>query len=228
MNVEILYPAWNRREFTEESLRALADNTDWGRVSRVVFYDDGSEDGTRQTVETFRHSLPVPSVLRDTRYGSCIAVMNDYLQSAREVDLFAKIDSDTMVPPGWLDVCLQTMAGSPELSLLGIEALATGRDGNLGWEPTDEIGGIGLMRQKVFQGQTLPHQGIYAGFNFWQQAHPEVLKGWVSPPLHVFLLDRLPMDPWRTISDRYIGRGWQRPWKNYTQQDSWLWDWWLP
>ena len=34
-------------------------------------------------------------------------------------------------------------------------------------------------------------------------------------PLKVFLLDRLPGEPWASLSRKYIAKGWQRAWSGY-------------
>jgi hypothetical protein len=71
----------------------------------------------------------------------------------------------------------------------------------------------------------VPH-GTYGGFTDWQLLHKEVRKGWILPPLKVFLLDRLPMEPWASLSRKYIAAGDQRPWANYKPADAHLWSWW--
>lgn len=224
--IEILYLTFNRKAYTAETLAALLANTNWREVSRVVVYDDCSSDGTRELLGDVAPGWPVPMEIVDGRFGSPVTVMNEYLQRPAGGDVFCKLDSDTMVPPGWLDECLAVMA-DPKLGILGIEACARPRTGSRGYEPTRVIGGIGLMRRDLFREELRPHH-IYGGFGDWQLQHPEIIKGWISPALEVFLLDRLPMNPWREMSDEYIRRGWQRPWKNYTQADSHLWRWWQP
>lgn len=70
-----------------------------------------------------------------------------------------------------------------------------------------------------------PHS-IYGGFTEWQTDNPRVIKGWAFPPLRVFLLDRLPIEPWASLSDEYIRNGWQREWTRYPKTVSSLWEWW--
>ena len=48
MSVSLLFPAFNRLEFTKQSWAALMANTDWSLVSEFHVYDDGSTDGTRE------------------------------------------------------------------------------------------------------------------------------------------------------------------------------------
>ena len=72
-----------------------------------------------------------------------------------------------------------------------------------------------------------PHS-TYGGWTDWQIQHTEIIKGWLCPPIKLFLLDRLPMEPWASLSKRYIAEGQQRPWSLYDQKDAaQLWQWWI-
>lgn len=225
MKIDILFPVYNRREFANEALKALTQNTDLDRA-RLCVHNDSLNEGP-------------------------VAVMNRFLARDDGSAIFAKIDSDTIVPPGWLDAALAVMQENPELDLLGIEPPASRTPAPWGgrvaipefygpfisatlqgpaYARCDMIGGIGLMRRSAFAGREpmIPHaQNGVGGFSDWQLKHPEVTKGWIVPPLNVFLLDRLPIEPWASLSKEYIQKGWQRPWTNYSLSDSALWEWWL-
>jgi hypothetical protein len=276
MTLDILFLAKNRLEFTRETLAALERNTNWDLVRSVCVWDDGSERETadylkswfdRMTVKYWRVPKGLVWLIAGHRgVGAPASVMNLFLgdpfwTEESRPDLFAKIDNDTVVPPGWLDACYAVMEAHPELDLLGIEPpasrvpkIAGGRrcitpetdyrtwrggyyeSGDLpagsvlvpGYAPCQSIGGIGLMRTRAFlENAPLKPHSIYGGFTEWQLQHPHVTKGWMVPPLEVFLLDRLPMEPWASLSRRYEAKGWQRPWSKYPK-DSTLWKWWQP
>lgn len=217
--IDILFPVHNRPEFVEVSRAALETNTDWSKARLLVH--------------------------EDPRGAGPVAIMNDYL-SRPGSEIFAKIDSDTIVPPGWLEAGLAVMEAHPELGLLGIEPPLSrtpapwmrgkrepAPEGALqnasGYARCESIGGIGFLRRSIFASpdRMRPHgfHGV-GGFTDWQLRHPEVIKGWILPPLQVFLLDRLPIEPWASLSKEYIRKEWQRPWTNYSLADSQLWDWW--
>lgn len=226
--IDILFLSCNRLEFTRASIVALIANTDWSQVGRVIVYDDSSEDGTREFLESLR--FPVETEFRPGIYGSPVRVMIDYLcsiPSERDVT-FCKVDNDTMLPPGWLGECLKVMKHHPEVDLLGIEAMRPVVTENT-WraaEEADHIGGIGLMRNRCFL--TLPRPNGRFGFTAWQNKSGWVRKAWINPALPVFLLDRMPMEPWISLSREYIAKGWQRPWDRYSMEQSAMWDWWQP
>lgn len=242
--LDLLYLNYNRCKFAEASLRTLLVNTDWSLVRRIWFYDDGSTDGALELLTRFRWPVPYEAVMGNF-FRAPVASMNDFIWQRSRAGVFAKLDSDVIVPPGWLGVCAEVMERNPHLDLLGIEPpmsrtpapWANGRRlpapesysplNISGYAPCDAIGGIGLMRRSAFTGRApmKPHS-THGGFQDWQLAHPEVRKGWVVPPLRLFLLDRLPVEPWASLSREYIAQGWQRPWTNYTMADSALWDWW--
>lgn len=206
--IDILFLTYHRLEFARASMAALLANTDWSLVRRLIIYDD--------------------SVMK---LGGPVAVMNHYLQSGDTTPIFAKIDSDTMVPDGWLNECVAVMDKHPELDLLGIEAFRPVVAGKAErtYDSAQYIGGIGLMRSAAFK--TLPQPNGPSGrfgFTAWQEHNPKVKKGWLNPALPVFLLDKLPMEPWAGYSREYVKNGWQRVWPPYTEEDAHLWGWWTP
>lgn len=224
MGVDLLYLAWNRLEYTRASLIALRDNTDWSRVNRLWLYDDDSEDGTAEYVMEFAASMaPLACQFLRTKLRSPVAIMNNYLSNDCRAFWFAKIDNDTVVPPLWLNDCLRVLQENPSVDLLGIEAIYPPGEGPRTAEPTDHIGGIGLMRTGAFT--ELPVAAGRMGFSDWQIKH-EVVKAWLNPGLPVILLDRLPFEPWASLGARYEKAGWQRPWQKYTEADADLWRWW--
>lgn len=234
--VEILYLAWNRRAFTQATLTALLANTNLDLVDRIVIYDDGSTDGTSELVEASRVCFRVPVEVRHTNFRSPPSVMNDYVLHS-DADLFVKLDNDAMVCWGWLEALLGVMESNPEIELLGMEAgmtRVTGRpgdepwDGVYGFEPSTHIGGIGLMRRKAFTARPVMLTEGRNGFTEFQHVH-EPVRGWITPDLAVPLLDRLPMEPWRSLSLEYVRQGWQRPWQCYDERwMEWAWEWFPP
>lgn len=243
MSLEVLYVAKNRFEFTKASFNCLVQNTNWSLVSKLVVYDDGSIDDTADWLISRLRESAIPHELRFSNLGGPASIMIDYIQKS-DADLFVKIDNDVMVPPGWLDVCVDQMNFNNHLDLLGIEPYFSRtphfQGGQISpqpelftrllsddpvYAPCDSIGGIGLMRRRVFvKYPDLKMHSIYGGFTEWQLRHRDIIKGWMVPPLKVFLLDRMPIEPWRSLSIEYIAKGWQRPWTNYPL-DNTFWDW---
>jgi hypothetical protein len=223
--IDLLFLTHNRIEFTKASLTALIANTNWREVKTLILYDDDSSDGTRE----YLNGIKCPSRIerRYGKYGSPVAVMNDYLCGLDPCDnrMFGKIDNDTMVPPRWLDEALKPMCKYPGLSLLGIEAFNPIEGGNInrGFTEARFIGGIGLMRNGCFV--TLPRPKGRFGFTAWQEKTEFGKKGWIDPSLPVFLLDRIPREPWMTLSKGYEAEGLQRHWDVYPEHFKVLWEW---
>jgi hypothetical protein len=190
-------------------------------------------------------------------FGGPVAIMNHWLAETAytRVDnlVLAKIDNDVIVPPGWLEAATGVMDSHQELDLLGLEPplsrtpapWANGhrppapeldprhRGHNVdarfgGYARCDAVGGVGLFRRRAFANRPrmFPHS-TYGGFTDWQLASADLVKGWIVPPLALFLLDRLPIEPWATFSRDYIALGHQRPWTSYSPEDASLWQWWL-
>lgn len=235
MNVDVLFVSFNRLRFTQESFGALLANTDWNSVNRLVLADDGSWDGTREWLEEARGSCPVPSRFLPSPFGGPVAAANLYLQRKSKPAAFAKIDNDTMVPPGWLTEMLRLLHEHPDVDLLGMAPL----HGNPVPCPFPErtvkyapwVDGNGVWRRRTFKGRELPvpaHANGRFGMTEWQGNQPEIIKAWAAPDLPVFQLDLLPIEPWLSQSEIYIQKGWQRRWPNWTFPPgaSAYWDWW--
>lgn len=248
--IDILYLAHNRLEFTRESLKQLERNTDWNQVGHLHLFADtgGITDGTDGLLDEFR---PADVNVQRWRgpFGGPVNIMSAYLAKFGDVDhVFAKIDNDVIVPPNWLRDGIQVMETCPELSFLGIEPPASRTPAP--WRskrihapenalvndvllPTyaqcESIGGVGFMRAAAFRGRfPMKQHSTYGGFTDWQHHNEDIVKGWIVPPMRLFLLDRLPFEPWASLSKVYIGAGWQRPWTNYEMETAdQLWSWWL-
>ena len=231
--IEILYLAWNRLEFTQATFAHLLANTDWEHVSRLVVYDDGSIDGTIEHLNEAIQACPVEHEMRYTGYRSPVKVMLDYL-SHTETEMFAKIDNDIGVPPGWLPTCLDVMERYPDVMLLGAEGgmldiERDGWDGIYRVEPSTHIGGVGLMRAAPFRSRRKMHAyGRRNGFTEWQHRNRDVERGWITPMLRFCCFDRLPIEPWVSLSERYIEMDWQRPWGKYDPKFPYWWEWFTP
>ena len=215
--LDLLFLVHNRKEFTRKAFGQLLYATDWTLVDRLIIYDDDSTDGVSEEIE---HLAPVGAEIRRGLFGGPVAVMKHYLEN-EPAEMFAKIDSDSVVPDRWLNDCLCVMGDCPELDLLGIEAVhEIGKP--VSYKQADYIGGIGLMRSRCFT--SMPEPNGRFGFTSWQDKNPDVRKGWLFPSLPVVLLDRVPVDPWKSLSESYECNGWQRPWPKYAPDDPrWTW-----
>lgn len=223
--IDIVYLAYNRIEFTRETIKAMITNTDWTQVGRLVVYDDGSVDGSQKFLQAVEFPVTTEFIFR--KLGGPVAITNDYL-GRKPAEVFAKIDNDVLLPPFWLSECLKVLGAHPELDLLGIEAHFPVQHGQVarGYTLAKHIGGIGLMRRRCFR--TLPRASGRSGFTEWQTENKEVVKGWITPSIPVVLLDRVHRDPWVSYSRRYRDNGWQRNRALYTNAQNDLMKWWQP
>lgn len=231
MTIDVLYCAWNRREFTTATWSWMMAHTDWSEVSRLIVYDDGSEDGTleflrERVVELDGMNGGTIAELRVSDLRAPGAVMNHYVATA-ESDWFAKIDNDIALPGGWLEALVHVAIGRRRPDLVGMEAgmiELPGRDGkkwdgNYQFEPASHIGGVGLMRTGFFKHHPpiATRAGSRHGFTDWQNRHDPV-RGWVRPDILCPQLDRIPEEPWISLSEEYVANGWQREWPKYSEK----------
>lgn len=230
MTTDLIYLAWNRLEFTAATFRLLLQNTNWERVNRLLVFEDGSIDGTREWLDQEIKQCPVPSHLSHLGWHSPVMTMLHYLGND-PAESFVKIDNDVAVPPGWLDELLACAEAHPEVMLLGMEAGQTtpngAHTGPRSVTPSSWIGGIGLLRTAAFKHSRPKPRGRF-GFTEWQETHTEVQRGWITPDLLVPQLDRIPVEPWATYARQYVARGWQRYWSPYDPDlHEWCYQWFL-
>ena len=233
MRLDLLYLAWNRLRFTQASFTTMVENTDWCSVRKLVVIDDTSQDGTFEFLQEAIKTVPVPVTLDRKEYRSPVMMMNEYLRHA-DSDWFCKIDNDIMLPPDWLLKMLSVISKyerRPEpIELLGMEAGMGGRPDPADWngiydfEPASHIGGVGLMRTKSFK--RLGEIGASGRFGFTEyQSRHNMIRGWITPSLPVASLDRVPIEPWRSLSEEYVEKHWQRNWPSYRIDTPIWWSW---
>lgn len=227
-SVEILLLVWNRREFTETTLRLLRENTKWEHVNRLVIYDDGSEDGADRVAQELGATMPVPAFdFRSVIHRSPGATINDYI-ALTESELFVKLDSDIAVPPNWLGPLIQVAQDYPHVELIGAEAGWNGRYPRkrpirYGIKMAEHIGGVGLFRTEAFlkRRPISSSQGRH-GFTLWQ--HRQRLRtAWIEPDLAMVQLDKIPDEPYARLARKYVARGWARKWEPFEACDEAWW-----
>jgi hypothetical protein len=226
----------------------LLDNTDWSQVRNFIIHDDGSDFEERTVPVIYellggfkgKCDLVVYERPWGERLGSPPAVMNWYIDNFGDSERFAKIDSDIVAPPEWLDALTGVMDRNPKVDLLGFEAGRIGPPGHNGapwdWDrPLDgyefekgsHIGGVGLMKTSVFQKHPALEEGEGRfGFTGWQHEYKDVVRGWIAPDLLVSELTRIPFEPWVSLSAEYAARDWERPWPKYHPRWRYWWSWW--
>ena len=238
--IDVLFVSKNRLEYVKHSFTALLKNTDWSLVSGLYIADDASTDGTREwltgAVVKAVHGDATPVEFNFGRFGGPVAAMNWYLDQAHDggqSDRFAKIDSDFICCPGWLEEVLHQMTIHPGIDVFGLQP----RHGPAQAPPfltrTVEtarfIGGIGAIRHRAFDLCRPRPSGDkgYQGWTQYQTAH-DFKKAWLTPDLPCFCLDLLPFEPWVSLARDYVEKGWMRAWPAYDGMGGSYWDWWQP
>lgn len=212
------------------TLPTLLENTDLSLVNEFVIYNDATpelDNSTSSYVRSVIAEAHEPILFRETNLRSPVAVMIHFMGRSK-AQIYAKIDNDIIVPPGWLETMLGVMERNPEVELLGMEpghgGKPRGEERLHGVEPAKHIGGVGLIRMAAFRSRPAPTPDGYFGFTEWQHTH-ETGSFWVAPDLRVCSLDTIPVEPWMSIRARYIKAHLNREWPLLDPADHWYWDW---
>lgn len=230
MKIDLLYVSHNRLKFTEASFDALFEHTAWGLIDRLFIIDDDSTDGTLEWLldktNAMQRPAQRPTRFVNDRFGGPVAVMN-YVLDESDAEVLAKIDNDVIVCPAWLEDMLEVLEREPQVDALGMEpgfAQPLGTPfSKRSVQPARWIGGVGLFRTRIFEQRRPEPNNRWFGWTRFQQDFCNC--AWISPDLPMFLLDRMPIEPWRSLSDEYIRKGWQRRWPVYPMEMRSYWEW---
>lgn len=226
----LFMPTYNRREIALLAIENLFENTDTRLVRELLVVDCSSDDGLEEDLRRLAKA-PVPWPVRVVTIPDrhVVAAMQKARLLAR-TELVAKVDSDTMVPPLWLDKLMDVMRRNPPLWALGMEARDSIEDlplaASYGFSPAPFVGGIGLFRRGAWKGM-IQTDATWFGWNE-HQASRAWWKGWLKPSIRTFLLDFLPFEPFVSLQEHYFRKGWHRSRGAYTEAQETLWNWKYP
>lgn len=219
---DVLYVAKNRREFTEITFGWLLENTNWECFDRLIVYDDGSSDGTREWLKDTIRTCPQEHHFRRSHFGSPVGIMNDYVDQT-DADWFCKVDNDILLPEGWAEAMVSVLEKHDDLDLLGMEAGMSGCPQD-GWDGTygpnwdcSHIGGVGLIRVGAYRRYPRP---VPKGRYGWTESQHKFKRksAWIAPDLRMACLDKIGEEPFASLSEVYIQQDNQRRWEPYPRE----------
>ncbi len=112
----IIIPTFNGLVFTKLCLISLLEGLCQSQTE-VIIIDNDSKDGTRRLVEEAARLPAVKVILNSSNRGFATAA-NQGLEMARGEHLVL-LNSDTLVPPGWLPTLLSHFRRDSQLGLIG-------------------------------------------------------------------------------------------------------------
>ncbi len=104
--IPILFLCFNRLDFTKQSLDAIEKHT---KGYKLYIVDNGSNDGTREYLmeRKFKGNFEIWF----TSENSGVDRPMNWFYEVTEGQYLAKVDNDTIVPPGWLDKLKEDIEG---------------------------------------------------------------------------------------------------------------------
>ena len=100
--VELIMVTYNRLDYTKKAVRALLKQT---QPFRLTIWDNGSRKDTVKYLKRLNDKR-IKIILNDKNYGLSHAV--DCVFSDSSADYIGKVDNDTLVPPKWLEKCVES------------------------------------------------------------------------------------------------------------------------
>lgn len=102
MRISFVIPAYNEEHYIASCLESIFREVQMGGYdAQIIVVNNASSDDTEDIVRRF----PGVHLVREERRGTSFARMAGLL--AADGDLFATIDADTEIPPGWIEVVLR-------------------------------------------------------------------------------------------------------------------------
>lgn len=109
--ISLIICAYNEEKYIGECLDSAIKNSG-GRFCEILVIDNASTDKTKEIAE----SRPGVRVVREEKKGLTRARQRGFLEA--KGDILAYIDSDTKLPPGWLDKTFYEFEHHDEISVL--------------------------------------------------------------------------------------------------------------
>ena len=117
--VSIAIPVFNKAEFTEACLFALAENTDDDPTYEVIVINNASSDWTQYLLHAFEGDLRVEH--NDENEG--FARANNQAAAMAQGEYLLFLNNDTVVQPGWLRAMVQLADSDPSIGIVGAKLL---------------------------------------------------------------------------------------------------------
>ena len=121
-DVSVVVPVFDKIEYTEQCLRSLAANTGDAPSWEVIVVDNGSSDGTPETLARIAAEEPRLRVWRnETNLGFARACNQGARLARGRIVLF--LNNDTEVHRGWLAPLVEELDAHPETGIVGARLL---------------------------------------------------------------------------------------------------------
>lgn len=190
LKVVILVPAYKRPEYTKKCIEAFNNMVIPCHVE-FWLWDDGSCDGTKEIFETLKHEKTILSTTEN--YGLRYVIscwLHDPCQIRKSIDIIAKMDNDSIVPPDYLVTMLNKFLTtdadilSPNVYPSNAAYTHGNEDMGLGYRPSHIVGGLWMMKREMVDGLEFDRHdvvGIKGAFNLLYQIiiEKEPKIGWV-------------------------------------------------
>lgn len=198
--VDLLLISWNRREYLEKTLNNLLGSPE---EFHLYCWDNGSTDGAADIIASCRDERIVE------KHFCPINIMQAYpthwFLSKSQSSIIGKLDDDTLVPPGWIDLIAPAVRHHRELGMIGCwtfrpDDFERNREKALKKITRIDnhqilhnilIGGTAfLMRKEIAFRYLIPeHSGRAFPINRIRMTENGLISGWYHPIIHAEHMD---------------------------------------
>ncbi len=124
VKLSFIIPLYNGLAYTQAMLASLRAHLPAGLSHEIIFADDFSTDATRAWLDTLRRDEPAVRIALNPENRGFAATCN-HGASLANGELFAFLNNDLVLTPGWLEPMLALHASLPRPGLIGNVQLNT-------------------------------------------------------------------------------------------------------
>lgn len=128
MNCDIIIPVWNQKSLTKDCVESILANTSAGY--RIVIIDNGSEQDTRDYLESIRCGNPGMVVIRNDKNVGFVKAANQGMR-ASIAPFVCLLNNDTITTKGWLEEMVSIAESSKDIGIVNPSS------NNLGQKPAE-------------------------------------------------------------------------------------------
>ena len=114
--ITVIVPVYNAPKVVDHLLRSIEIGSNWDLVEEILIGNDGSDNVTSDLLKEYLGRIPSLKIINREKNLGFIENVND-LYSRCKTDYVILLNSDVIVPAGWLERTLKALESGPDVAL---------------------------------------------------------------------------------------------------------------